>query len=144
MSHGKEFVFYDQSFDCRSTEEFLENYEYNYSGVEFYIENTEDPEEEYLNERYAHFHKLYDGIESWPYHTFFVSAFYRIVFHEIFPYQSKWYELIKGIRFDKVYLSKGLSDEDDKAISGVFFQSLEKTQQDKEIDKVGGRISDSA
>ena len=42
-----------------------------------------------------------------------------------------------------MYLSKGVSDEDDKAISDLFLQSLEKTQQDKAIDKVGGRISDS-
>ena len=42
-----------------------------------------------------------------------------------------------------MYLSKGVSDEDDKVISVLFFQSLEKTKQDKAIDKVGGRISDT-
>ena len=140
-SHAKEFVFYDQSVDCRSTQDFLENYEDDYSGVEFYMEDTEYPEEEYIEKMYAHFHKLYDGIESWPYHTFFVSAFYRIVLDEIFPYQSKWYDVAKSSRFDDLnllYISKGLYDV---AINHEFLQSAEETQQDKEIDKVGGRIS---
>jgi hypothetical protein len=126
-SHAKEFVFYDQSVDCRSTQDFLENYKDDYSGVQFYIEDTKDPEEECIDEMYAHFHKLYDGIESWPYHTFFVSAFYRMIFHETFPYQSKRYGLAKRANFnylEKVYLSKGLYDE---AISKLFFQSVEKT-----------------
>jgi hypothetical protein len=78
-SHAEEFAFCDP-FDCRSTKDFLENYENDYSGVVFYIEDTEDPEEEFIDELYAHFDKLYDGIESWPYHTFFVSALYRVVF----------------------------------------------------------------
>ena len=140
--HAKEFALYVWLFDCRSTENFLENYEDNYSGVEFYIENTEYPEKEYVDQLYAHFHKLYDGIESWPYHTFLVSAFYRVVFHEIFPYQSKRYGLAKSSSFDDlnlVYISKGLYD---KAIRFEFLQSAEKSQQDKEIDKVGGRISE--
>jgi hypothetical protein len=61
-----------------------------------------------------------------------------MLFHEIFPYQSKLYEVTKSISFDdinRLYISQGLYD---RAIS----QSLEKTQQDKEIDKVGGRISE--
>ena len=142
ISHAEEFVFYDQSVDCRSTQDFLENYRDDYSNVEYYIENTEYPDEESIDEMHAHFDKLYHGIESWPYHTFFVSAFYRIVFHEIFPYQSKWYQVTKSWRFDDLnllYISEGLYDE---AISREFYQSLEKTQQDKEIDKVGGRISE--
>ena len=92
---------------------------------------------------YAHFHKLYHGIESWPYHTFFVFALYRVVFDEIFLYQSKRYQLAKTSEFDYLetfYISKGLYDE---VIRGEFLQSLEEIQQDKEIDKVGGKISDS-
>ena len=97
----------------------------------------------YIDEMYAHFHKLYHGIESWPYHAFFVSALYRVVFHQIFPYQSKRYELAKRSEFhflDKFYISKGFYDE---AICKMFLQSLEEIQQNKEIDKVGGRISSS-
>ena len=142
-SHAEEFVFYDQSVDCRSTQDFLENYNYDYSGAEVYMENTEYPEEEYIEKLYAHFHKLYDGIESWPYHTFFVSAFYRTVLDEIFPYQSKLYGLAKSSSFDdlnRLYISEGLYD---KAICFEFSQSVEKIQQDKEVDKVGGRISES-
>ena len=140
------FVFYDRSADCRSTQDFLEKYKDNYSGVEGYIENIEDPEEdpeeEYIAKLYAHFHKLYDGIESWPYHTFVVSALYRMIFQEVFPYQFKLYQVTRSFYFDdlnRVYISKGLYD---KAISYVSLQSLEETQQDKEIDKVGGRISE--
>ena len=139
--HATEFVSLYILLDCDSTKDFLESFKDHYSGVEGYIENTDDPEEEFLDEMYAHFHKLYHGIESWPYHTFFASAFYRVVFHEIFPYQSKWYELVKSIEFnslEKFYISKGLYDE---AICKMFLQSLEEIQQDKEIDKVGGRIS---
>jgi hypothetical protein len=135
--HAKEFVFCD-TLDCRSTKDFLEDYKYDYSDVEVYIENTEYPKEEYVDQLYAHFHKLYDGIESWPYHTFVVSAFYRIVFHQTFPYQSKLYQVTKSSSFDdlnRLYISEGLYD---KAITSVTLQSL---QQDKEIDKVGGRIS---
>jgi hypothetical protein len=141
ISHAEDFVFYDQSVDCRSTQDFLENYRDDYSNVEYYIENTEYPDEESIDEMHAHFDKLYHGIESWPYHTFFVSAFYRIVFHEIFPYQSKLSSLAKSSSFDDLnllYISEGLYDE---AINHEFLQSAEETQQDKEIDKVGGRIS---
>ena len=88
VSQAEDFVFYDRSIHCRSTKDFLENYDYSYSGVQAYIENTEDPEEEYIDELYQHFHKLYDRIEPWPSHTFFVSALYRVVFHQISPYQS--------------------------------------------------------
>ena len=140
--HAKEFALHDWLFDCRSTKDFLEDYEYNYSGVEFYIENTEYPEKEYVDQLYAHFHKLYHGIKSRPYHIFLVSALYRIVFDEIFPYQSKLYEVTKSSNFDdlnRLYISEGLYDE---AINDEFLQSLEKTQRDKEIDKVGGRISE--
>jgi hypothetical protein len=140
-SHAEEFAFCDP-FDCRSTKDFLENYEYNYSGVEGYIENIEDPEKEYIDEMYAYFHKLYHGIESRPHHIFVVSALYRVVFDEIFPYQSKRYQGTKSSRFDdlnRVYISKGFYD---RAITSVTLQSLEETQQDKEIDKVGGRISE--
>jgi hypothetical protein len=115
--------------------------------VEGYIENIEDPEieypeKEYIEKLYAHFHKLYHGIESWPYHIFVVSALYRMIFHEVFPYQSKLYEVPRSFYFDdlnRAYLSKGLYD---RAVSAVTLQSLEETQQDKEIDKVGGRISE--
>jgi hypothetical protein len=110
-SHAEEFVFYDQSVDCRSTQDFLENYEHDYSGVQFYIEDIEYPEKKYINEMYAHFHKLYNGIESWPYHIFLVSALYRIVFDEVFPYQSKRYQVTKSSSFDdlnQLYISKGL------------------------------------
>jgi hypothetical protein len=68
--HAKNFVFYDQSVNYRSTKEFLEKYRDNYSGVEGYIENIEDPEEECIEKLYAHFDKLYHGIESWPYNIF--------------------------------------------------------------------------
>ena len=110
--------------------------------MEFYIEDTEDPKKKHIDEMYAHFHKLYHGIESWPYHIFLVSALYRVVFDEIFPYQSKRYQVARSSRFDvvnRVYISKGPYD---RAITSVTLQSLEKTQQDKEIDKVGGRISE--
>ena len=136
--HAEDFAW---STDYNSTKDFLENSRDDYSGVEGYIENTEDPEEEYIDQLYAHFHKLYDGVESWPYHTFVASGFYRVVFHEVFPYQSKWYEITKRSEFDDIErfcISKGLYDE---AISSLSFQSLEETQQDKETDKVGGRIS---
>ena len=139
---AKTFAFYDRSADCRSTKDFLEKYKDNYSGVEGYIDNTEDPEKEHIEKLYAHFHKLYDRIESWPYHTFFVSALYRMIFHETFPYQSKLYQVTRSFYFDdlnRVYISEGLYD---RAISSVSLQSLEETQQDKEIDKVGGRISE--
>jgi hypothetical protein len=139
--HAEEFALDDSLVNCRSTENFLEFYNYDHSGAKVYMENTEYPEEEYVDQLYAHFDKLYDGIESWPYHTFFVSALYRVVFHEVFPYQSKRYGLAKSSSFDYLnpaYLSKGLYDE---AIKCEFSQSVEKTQQDKEIDKVGGRIS---
>lgn len=142
-SHAEEFVSYNQSIDRRSTECFLEDYEEDFSGAEFYIEQTENPDEEYIDEMSAHFHKLYDGIESWPYHTFFVSAFYRSVFHDIFPYQSKRYDVTKSSSFDvldQIYLRKGLYDE---AIRYVFSQSLEKIHQDKETEKIGGRISET-
>jgi hypothetical protein len=142
VSHAEEFALDDSLVNCRSTENFLEYYKYDYSDVEVYMENTDYPEEEYVDQLYAHFHKLYDGIDSWPYHAFFVSAFYRIVSDEIFPYQSKRYGLAKSSSFDylnRAYLSKGLYD---KAIKCEFYQSLEETQQDKEIDKVRGRISE--
>ena len=145
--HAENFVFYGRPVYYTSTKDFLENYKYNYSGVEGYIENIEDPEieypeKEYIEKLYAHFHKLYDGIESWPYHIFVVSALYRMIFHEIFPYQSKLYQVPRSFYFDdlnRAYLSKGLYD---RAVSAVTLQSLEETQQDKEIDKVGGRISE--
>ena len=79
---AENFVFYDRSANCNSTKDFLKNYEGNYSGVETYIDNTDDPVAEYIDEMYAHFHKLYDGIESWPYHTFFVSALYHSIVHD--------------------------------------------------------------
>ena len=141
--HAQKFIFYDRSIDCRSTKDFLENYDYSYSGVQAYIENTKNPKQEYIDELYQHFHKLYDKIQCWPSHTFFVSALYRVVFDEIFPYQSKWYELIKDLRLNEVYLSKGLSDENYKAINDGFLLSVEEILQDKEIDKVGRRISNS-
>ena len=65
-----------------------------------------------------------------------------MIFHETFPYQSKLYQVPRSFYFDdlnRVYISKGLYD---RAISSVSLQSLEETQQDKEIDKVGGRISE--
>ena len=138
QSEAYEFA---HSCNCISTEDFLEEYEDPYSGVECYIANTEHPSEEFVDEMYAHFYKVYDGIQSWPAHTFFVSALYRTVFSDIFPYQSKRYDVTKCNRADDLepaYLSKGLYDE---AIRDQFLQSLEKTQQEKEIDKVGGRIS---
>ena len=141
-SDAREFISYNQPIDRRSTECFLEDYEEDFSGVEFYIEQTENPVEEFIDEMYAHFHKLYHGIESWPYHTFFVSAFYRTVFNDIFPYQSKRYDLTKSRSFDfldQFYLREGLYDE---AISAEFLQSLEEIQQDKETEKIGGRISE--
>ncbi len=136
------FAFYDRSTDCTSTKDFLENYEHDYSGAAHYIEETEYPKEKYVDELHADFQKLYHGIESWPYHTFFVSAVYRILFHDISPYQSKLYDVRRSSRsdlLDEKYLSKGLYDE---AIKSEFFQSLEEIQQDKETDKVGGRISE--
>ena len=146
QSDAEEFAY---SCDCISTEDFLEEYKDAYSGVECYIANTEhpgegfidDPSEEFIDEMYAHFYKVYDGIQSWPAHTFFVSAFYRTVFSDIFPYQSKRYDVTKCNRADHLeaaYFSKGLYDE---AIRDQFLQSLERIQQEKEIDKVGGRIS---
>jgi hypothetical protein len=140
--HAENFVFYGRPVYYRSTKDFLEDHEYNYSGVEGYIDNTEDPEGEHIEKLYAHFHKLYDGIESWPYHTFVVSALYRMIFHETFPYQSNLYEVTRSFYFDdlnRLYIREGLYD---RAISSVSLQSLEETQQDKEIDKVGGRISE--
>jgi hypothetical protein len=125
--HAENFVFYGRPVYYRSTKDFLENYEYNYSGVEGYIENIEDPEEEYIEKLYEHFDKLYDGIESWPYQTFVVSALYRMISHETFPYQSKLYEVTRSIDFDdlnRAYLSKGLYD---RAITAVTLQSLEET-----------------
>ena len=88
VSQAEDFVLYDLPANCKSTKDFLEKYKYNYARAEYDIKNTEDLDEEYINKMYAHFHKVFDKIESWPSHTFFVSAFYRIVFHQIFPYQS--------------------------------------------------------
>ena len=141
--HAEILAFYERPFNYRSIKDFLKKYKDDYSGVKNYIENIEDPEEEYVDKLYAHFDKLYDGIESWPSQAFVVSALYRMIFHEIFPYQSKRYDVPKGTNFDyleKVYLREGLYDE---AINFDFLQSAEKTQQDKEIDKVGGRISET-
>ena len=142
-SDAREFVMDNQPIDRRSTACFLEDYQEDFSGVECYIANTEHPGEKFIDKMRADFHKLYHGIESWPYHTFFVSAFYRIVFHDIFPYQSKRYEAIRNRSIDlpdDISLRERLYDE---AIRAEFLQSLEKIQQDKEIDKVGGRISET-
>jgi hypothetical protein len=94
--HAREFAICAWLNDSRSTKDCLKEYEDACSGVEGYIENNENRDEEYIEKLYVHFHKLYDSVESWPYLTFFVSPLYKIIFDEIFPYQSNQYDVTKS------------------------------------------------
>ena len=69
-------------------------------------------------------------MESWDSTTLFVSAVYRGLFHEMFPYQSQFYELRTRFSDEFIsenYLKKGVAD---KAIFAAYGEPV------KESDKV--------
>ena len=118
-----------------SGEEFLEEYADEYSGVLDYCELTEYPERSYSETLYEKFDSLYNHVESWDSTTLFVSAVYRGLFHEMFPYQSQLCE-VKNYEFiSETDLKKGLHDE---AIFAAFGKRV------KESDKVKRNLSFSA
>ena len=113
-----------------SGEEFLEMYLESFSGVLSYLESTDYPDESYSDTLYHHFYKLYNDVESWERTTLFVSAVYRGLFHEMFPYESKLLQLKAGLGYESTvepYLKQGRSEEE--AITAAYGKSLKKIEK---------------
>ena len=115
-----------------SGEEFLEIYAESASGVEAYIESTDYLEESYCDTLYDHFYNLYKDVESWDRSTLFVSAVYRGLFHEMFPYQSELLELRTNLSYKSIYepyLKEGRYDEAIRAAYGKTFKEADKKKR---------------
>jgi hypothetical protein len=98
-----------------SGKEFLEIYAESFSGVLSYLESTDYPDESYCDTLYNHFYNLYKDVESWERTTLFVSAVYRDLFHEMFPYESQIWELRTDLYYESIiepYLKEGKSEEE--------------------------------
>ena len=118
-----------------SGEEFLDMYVDTFSGASDYRESTDYPDRSYCEDLWAHFYNLYDDVESWDSSTLFVSAVYRGLFHEMFPYQSQLYELRTRLDYESIsetYLKRGLYDE---AILAAYGRPV------KEADKIKRKLS---
>ena len=110
-----------------SGEEFLEMYLESFSGVLSYLESTDYPDESYSDTLYHHFYKLYNHVESWERTTLFVSAVYRGLFHEMFPYESKLLQLRTRLGYESTvepYLKQGKPEEE--AIIAAYSESFKK------------------
>ena len=115
-----------------SGEEFLEMYAARFSGVLDYRELTDYPEESYCDTLYDKFYSLYNKVESWDRSTLFVSAIYRDLLHEMFPYQSQLWELRTCLNYEYIletYLKKGLYDEATLAAYGRPVKSSDKVKR---------------
>ena len=115
-----------------SGEEFLEMYAARFSGVSDYLESTDYPEESYCDTLYDKFYSLYSHVESWDRSTLFVSAVYRELFHEMFPYQSQLCELRTELDYEYIletYLKKGLYDEAIVAAYGAPVKDSDKEKR---------------
>ena len=114
-----------------SGEEFLEMYAARFSGVSDYLESTDYPEESYCDTLYDKFYSLYNDVASWKTSTLFVSAVYRDLFHEMFPYQSQLCELRTRLNYESTiepYLKKGLFDE---AILAAYGRPVKDSDKEK-------------
>ena len=97
-----------------------------------YIESTEYLDESYCEELYDHFYYLYKDVESWDRSTLFVSAVYRDLFHEMFPYQSKLLELKTKLSYKSIYepyLKEGRYDEAIRAAHSRTFKETDKIKR---------------
>lgn len=115
-----------------SGEEFLEMYAERFSGVLNYRESTDYPERSYCDTLYDKFYSLYSHVESWDRSTLFVSAVYRELFHEMFPYWSQLYELRTELDYEYIletYLKKGLYDEAIVAAYGAPVKDSDKEKR---------------
>ena len=115
-----------------SGKQFLEIYAEDFSGVEAYLESTEYLDESYCEELYDRFYNLYKDVESWDRSTLFVSAVYRDLFHEMFPYQSQICELKTRLNYESLsetYLKKGLYDEALLAANGRPVKETDKIKR---------------
>ena len=115
-----------------SGEEFLEMYAERFSGVLDYRESTDDLDESYCDTLYDKFYSLYSHVESWDQSTLFVSAVYRGLFHEMFPYESQLCELRTDLDYEYIletYLKKGLYDEAILAAYGSPVKESDKTKR---------------
>ena len=127
-----------------SGKQFLEIYAESFSGVEAYIESTEYLDESYCEELYDHFYYLYKDVESWDRSTLFVSAVYRDLFHEMFPYQSKLLELKTKLSYKSIYepyLKEGRYDEAIRAAHSRTFKETDKIKRSLSFDTCSGLMS---
>ena len=115
-----------------SGEEFLEMYAARFSGVLDYRESTDYPDKSYCDTLYDKFYSLYNDVESWDRSTLFVSAVYRDLFHEMFPYESQLWEIRTCLDYEYIletYLKKGLYDEAILAAYGSPVKESNKTKR---------------
>ena len=115
-----------------SGEEFLEMYVESFSGVLDYRQSSDYPDESYCDTLYDHFYNLYSHVESWDTSTLFVSAVYRDLFHEMFPYQSQLLELRTRLDYESIlrpFLEEGRDDEAMKAAYGRPFNEADKGER---------------
>jgi hypothetical protein len=118
-----------------SGDAFLEEYAEELSGVLAYRDSTDYPEESYCDALYEKFYSLYNHVEAWDSSTLYVSAVYRGLFHEMFPYQSQLCELRTRLDYEsrtKPLLRRNLYDE-------AFFAAYGRPV--KETDKIKRKLS---
>ena len=127
-----------------SGKQFLEIYAESVSGVDAYLELTEYPDESYCDALYDHFYNLYNDVESWERSTLFVSAVYRGLFHEMFPYQSELLELKTDFYYKLIYepyLKEGRDDEAIRATGDRFFKEADKRKRGLSFDTCSELLS---
>jgi hypothetical protein len=124
-----------------SGEEFLENYEDEFSGVEDYIESTDYLDTSYCDTLRDHFRKLYNDVESWYACALFVSAVYRDLFHQTWPYESTLLELRTQLDYEsrlKPFLEEGRNEEAIIATGGSPVKEADKGERELSFLTCGG------
>ena len=127
-----------------SGEDFLEIYKEDFSGVSSYLEATDYPDESYCDTLYNRFDNLYSHVKSWDRTALFMSAVYRGIFDEMFPYESQILELRTDLYYESViksYLKEGKSEEEAmRAAYGRSFKEIEKGERNLSVDTCRGLI----
>ena len=128
-----------------SGEDFLEIYKEDFSGVSDYLESTDYPDESYCDTLYNRFDNLYSHVELWDRTALFMSAVYRGIFHQMFPYESQILELRTRLGYESViepYLREGKSEEEAmRAAYGRSFKEVEKGERNLSLSTCRGLIS---